>query len=193
MAADRELVSHGLVAPRRGTVRRGSPARSAAAAAQVLDEGAHGIGPGGSGSNAAARRGSPRVPTRSTVRRRSASNRTRAGLPALTARRPGSNPRDGLPIPYRAGYGGARTGDTTPRGARDDPPLRGDAPAARGASPSGHRPRPQDWMRALDDGPAFSRFDEKVNWLRDEHGLSHGFATAVVHEADLARAHRKLG
>ena len=43
------------------------------------------------------------------------------------------------------------------------------------------------------DGPAFSRFDEKVNWLRDEHGLSHGFATAVVHEADLARAHRTLG
>ena len=42
-------------------------------------------------------------------------------------------------------------------------------------------------------GPAFSRFDEKVNWLRDEHGLSHGFATAVVHEADMVRAHRKLG
>ena len=41
----------------------------------------------------------------------------------------------------------------------------------------------KDWMRALEDGPAFSRFDEKVNWLRDEHGLSHGFATAVVHEA----------
>jgi hypothetical protein len=51
----------------------------------------------------------------------------------------------------------------------------------------------KDWMRALDDGPAFSRFDEKVNWLRDEHGLSHGFATAVVHEADMVRAHRKLG
>jgi hypothetical protein len=51
----------------------------------------------------------------------------------------------------------------------------------------------KDWMRALDDGPAFSRFDEKVNWLRDEHGLSHGFATAIVHEADMERAHRKLG
>jgi hypothetical protein len=51
----------------------------------------------------------------------------------------------------------------------------------------------KDWMRALDDGPAFSRFDEKVNWLRDEHGLSHGFATAIVHESDMARAHRKLG
>ena len=28
----------------------------------------------------------------------------------------------------------------------------------------------KDWMRALEDGPSFSRFDEKVNWLRDEHG-----------------------
>ncbi|CAB4924698.1 unannotated protein [freshwater metagenome] len=49
------------------------------------------------------------------------------------------------------------------------------------------------WMRALEDGPAFSRFDEKVTWLRDEHSLSHGFATAIVHEADKARAHRKFG
>jgi len=51
----------------------------------------------------------------------------------------------------------------------------------------------KDRMRALEDGPALSRFEEKVNWLRDEHGLSHGFATAIVHEADLVRAHRKLG
>jgi len=49
------------------------------------------------------------------------------------------------------------------------------------------------WMRALEDGPAFSRFDEKVTWLRDEHSLSHGFATAIVHESDKARAHRKFG
>ncbi len=49
------------------------------------------------------------------------------------------------------------------------------------------------WMRDLEDGPAFSRFDEKVAWLQDEHGLSHGFATAVVHESDLQKAHRKLG
>ena len=51
----------------------------------------------------------------------------------------------------------------------------------------------KDWMRALEDGSAFSPFEDKVNGLRDEHGLSHGFATAIVHEADLARAHRKLG
>lgn len=51
----------------------------------------------------------------------------------------------------------------------------------------------KEWIKALDEGPAFSRFDEKVNWLRDEHNISHGFATAIVHEADMARAHRKLG
>lgn len=50
----------------------------------------------------------------------------------------------------------------------------------------------QTWMRELSDGPAFLRFDEKVTWLRDEHGLSHGFATCIVHEADLAKAARNL-
>ena len=51
----------------------------------------------------------------------------------------------------------------------------------------------KDWMRTLDEGPALSRFDDRVTWLQDEYTLSHGFATAIVHEADLARAHRKLG
>lgn len=51
----------------------------------------------------------------------------------------------------------------------------------------------KSWLHDLSDGPAFSRFDEKVTWLQDEHGLSHGFATAIVHEADLARAARNLG
>ncbi len=50
----------------------------------------------------------------------------------------------------------------------------------------------KDWFRILDDGPAFSRFDEKVTWLRDEYGLSHGQGTAIVHEADMAKAARKL-
>ncbi|MCQ4080504.1 DUF4287 domain-containing protein [Streptomyces sp. RB6PN25] len=50
-----------------------------------------------------------------------------------------------------------------------------------------------DWLRALEDGPALLRFEEKVNWLRREYeGLSSGHARAIVHEYDLRRAHRKL-
>lgn len=48
-----------------------------------------------------------------------------------------------------------------------------------------------EWFKTLDDGPAFSRFDERVNWLRDEHDLSHGIATAIIHEHDLRRAARR--
>lgn len=50
-----------------------------------------------------------------------------------------------------------------------------------------------EWFRAMEDGPAFSRFEDKVTWLQDEHGLSHGQATAVVHEYDKVRAARKIG
>lgn len=49
-----------------------------------------------------------------------------------------------------------------------------------------------EWLRAIDDGPAFLRFEERVNWLRDEHGLAHGHATAIVHEHDMRRAARKI-
>ena len=48
-----------------------------------------------------------------------------------------------------------------------------------------------EWFQALEDGPGLLRFDERVNWLRDEHGISHGHATAIVHEHDLRRAQRK--
>lgn len=48
----------------------------------------------------------------------------------------------------------------------------------------------REWFRAIEDGPAFLRFDDRVNWLRDEHGLSHGHAKAIVHEHDLRRAQR---
>ncbi len=71
-----------------------------------------------------------------------------------------------------------------------DADARGELAATAWPLPSAARDDdPPDWqprLRALEDGPAFSRFEEKVNWLRDEHGLSHGFATAIVHEADLA-------
>jgi hypothetical protein len=49
-----------------------------------------------------------------------------------------------------------------------------------------------EWFRAMDDGPAFLRFDDKVNWLRQEHGLPHGHATAIVHEHDKLRAARSF-
>jgi len=48
-----------------------------------------------------------------------------------------------------------------------------------------------EWFRALDDGPGLLRFDERVNWLRDEHNLSHGHATAIVHEFDKRRGARR--
>ncbi len=47
-----------------------------------------------------------------------------------------------------------------------------------------------EWFKTLEDGPAFLRFEERVNWLRDEHGLSHGHATAIIHEHDRRRASR---
>jgi hypothetical protein len=49
-----------------------------------------------------------------------------------------------------------------------------------------------EWFEALAAGPAFLRFEEKVNWLRDEHGISHGHATAIIHEFDKVRAARSF-
>ena len=49
-----------------------------------------------------------------------------------------------------------------------------------------------EWFAALEAGPAFSRFDDRVRWMRDEHGLAHGHATAIVHEHDLRRAARSF-
>jgi hypothetical protein len=50
----------------------------------------------------------------------------------------------------------------------------------------------QEWLGHLDQGPGLLRFDERVRWLRDEYDLSHGHATAIVHEHDLRRAHRSF-
>jgi Domain of unknown function (DUF4287) len=49
-----------------------------------------------------------------------------------------------------------------------------------------------EWFKALDAGPAFLRFDERVNWLRAEHGIAHGHATAIIHEHDKFRAARSF-
>jgi hypothetical protein len=43
------------------------------------------------------------------------------------------------------------------------------------------------WFEALDNGPALLRFEERVTWLKDEHDLPHGYATALVHEHDRKR------
>ncbi|RJK97930.1 DUF4287 domain-containing protein [Vallicoccus soli] len=49
------------------------------------------------------------------------------------------------------------------------------------------------WLAALEAGPSLLRFDERVNWLRDEHDLPHGYASAIVHEHDLRRGQRAFG
>jgi hypothetical protein len=48
----------------------------------------------------------------------------------------------------------------------------------------------KEWFGHLDDGPGMLRFDERVSWLRDEFGLAHGHATAIVHEHNLRKAQR---
>lgn len=50
----------------------------------------------------------------------------------------------------------------------------------------------REWFEALEAGPSFLRFDDRVRWLRSEHGLAHGHATAIVHEHDLRRAARSF-
>jgi hypothetical protein len=48
-----------------------------------------------------------------------------------------------------------------------------------------------EWFQAIENGPAFLRHDERVNWLADEHGISHGYAAALVHEHELTRLARR--
>jgi hypothetical protein len=47
------------------------------------------------------------------------------------------------------------------------------------------------WLEELEKGPGLLRFDERVNWLRDEHDLPYGHASAIVHEHDLRRGARR--
>lgn len=49
------------------------------------------------------------------------------------------------------------------------------------------------WLQALEEGPGLLRFEERVNWLRAEHALSHGYASAIVHEHDKRRSQRGFG
>jgi hypothetical protein len=45
----------------------------------------------------------------------------------------------------------------------------------------------REWFRRLESGPAFLRCEERAQWLADEHGISDGYATAIVHEYELRR------
>ena len=46
-----------------------------------------------------------------------------------------------------------------------------------------------EWFKTLDNGPAFLRCEERANWLAEEHGLSHGYAAAIVREHERHRRH----
>ena len=39
-----------------------------------------------------------------------------------------------------------------------------------------------EWFETIENGPAFLRCDERATWLADEHGISHGYAVALVAE-----------
>lgn len=45
----------------------------------------------------------------------------------------------------------------------------------------------REWFQCLENGPSLLRFEERVNWLSDEHSLPHGYAAAIVHEHDRRR------
>ncbi|GII88837.1 hypothetical protein Ssi03_68270 [Sphaerisporangium siamense] len=47
-----------------------------------------------------------------------------------------------------------------------------------------------EWFQAIDNGPSFLRCDERANWLADEHGLTHGYAAAIVIEHERQRRSR---
>jgi Domain of unknown function (DUF4287) len=51
----------------------------------------------------------------------------------------------------------------------------------------------REWFSRLESGPAFLRCSERANWLSDEHGLSHGYASAIVHEYEVQRRSRLFG
>jgi Domain of unknown function (DUF4287) len=44
-----------------------------------------------------------------------------------------------------------------------------------------------EWFHEIEQGPSFIRFDERVSWLRDEHELPHGYASAICREHERRR------
>lgn len=47
-----------------------------------------------------------------------------------------------------------------------------------------------EWFTTIEKGPSFLRCDERTTWLAAEHGLSHGYAAAIVREHERARRDR---
>jgi hypothetical protein len=45
----------------------------------------------------------------------------------------------------------------------------------------------REWFASLESGPPFLRREERAHWLADEHGLTHGYASAIVHEYEVRR------
>ena len=45
----------------------------------------------------------------------------------------------------------------------------------------------REWFNRQETGPSFLRSEERAHWLSDEHGLSHGYASAIVHEYEFRR------
>jgi hypothetical protein len=50
-----------------------------------------------------------------------------------------------------------------------------------------------EWFHRLESGPSFLRCDERAVWLADDAGISHGYATAIVHEYEMRRRLRLNG
>ncbi len=48
----------------------------------------------------------------------------------------------------------------------------------------------REWFSRIESGPALLRRTERAQWLSDQHGLSHGYASAIVHEYELRRRAR---
>ncbi|TNY37190.1 DUF4287 domain-containing protein [Thermomonospora catenispora] len=49
-----------------------------------------------------------------------------------------------------------------------------------------------EWFKTIENGPSFLRCEERSHWLADEHGLSHGYAAAIVREHERSRRLRRL-
>ena len=51
----------------------------------------------------------------------------------------------------------------------------------------------REWFNRLESGPSFMRLGERATWLADEHGLTHAYAVAIVHEYEVQRRIRLNG